>query len=426
MKIAIIGSRGIPAKYGGFETFAEGLSTKLAKKGYDIAVTCEYEPPESRPDEYKGVNLKYFPVKPPKSYFLRKFYENLSDIYFLIKLSRSYDMIYFLGIEVGMFLFIPHILNKSSKLAVNIDGVMWKRTKFNKLERWLLKLNHDLATVFADTIVADAEEMKNYVENKYHQKTVFIPYGIDIPSKIPWKKENLLKLKDLGKSTEFNSKMNISDIAMYGTSIPLKIHHEKDKKHLNLDSDLYWLVVARLEPENNIHIIVEAFTKIKSKYPLVIVGDFTDDDYKKELYDLTGDHDNIHFLGSIYDIELLDMLRQNCFAYLHGHTVGGTNPSLLEAMSMRNIIVAHGNQFNKEVCGSSAIYFEDSDTLKEKIELIESSPEDYQNLKIEALHRVKKSYLWDKIVNEYELLFKNELNVQLPAQSQKSGVKSKY
>lgn len=423
MKIAIIGSRGIPAKYGGFETFAEGLSTKLAKKGYNITVTCEYEPPESRINEYNGVNLKYFPVKPPNSYFLRKFYENLSDIYFLIKLSRNYNMIYFLGIEVGMFLFIPHLINRTSKLAVNIDGVMWKRTKFNKLERWLLKLNHILATVFADTIVADAEEMKNYVETKYLQKTVFIPYGINIPSKVPWKKENLLELKDL--RVESDSKINISNITMYGTSLPLKIHHGHDKKHLNLYSDNYWLVVARLEPENNIHIIVEAFTKIKSKYPLVIVGNFTDNDYKKELYDLAGEHDNIHFLGSIYDIELLDMLRQNCFGYLHGHTVGGTNPSLLEAMSMENIIVAHGNQFNKEVCGSTAIYFENSDSLKDKIELIESNPKNYQNMKIEALHRAKEGYLWDKIVNEYELLIKNQLKGPLSTYSQKSGVKSK-
>lgn len=212
---------------------------------------------------------------------------------------------------------------------------------------------------------------------------------------------------------------------MYGTSLPLKIHHGHDKKHLNLYSDNYWLVVARLEPENNIHIIVEAFTKIKSKYPLVIVGNFTDNDYKKELYDLAGEHDNIHFLGSIYDIELLDMLRQNCFGYLHGHTVGGTNPSLLEAMSMENIIVAHGNQFNKEVCGSTAIYFENSDSLKDKIELIESNPKNYQNMKIEALHRAKEGYLWDKIVNEYELLIKNQLKGPLSTYSQKSGVKSK-
>ncbi|MGZ7159693.1 MAG: DUF1972 domain-containing protein [Methanobacterium sp.] len=406
MKIAIIGSRGIPANYGGFETFADGLSTKLAKKGYDITVTCEFEPPNSRLDEYKGVKLEYFPIEPPKNYLLRKFYENLSDIYFLLMLSRSFDLIYFLGIEVGMFLFIPQILNRTAKLVVNIDGVMWKRDKFNKLEKWLLKLNHILAIFFADTIIADAKEMKNYINDRYHKKTVFIPYGINIPPKIPWKHENLLKLKDLRKTR--GSKINISEILVSGTDIPLKIKNKKENLSLNLSPGQYWLLVARLEPENNIHIIVDAFSKTRSKYPLIIVGDFTDHDYEKEIFSLSRNHQNVHFLGSIYDIELLDMLRQNCFGYLHGHTVGGTNPSLLEAMSMGNIIVAHGNQFNKEVCGNCAIYFEDSENLKDKIKLIESNPENYQKLKLEAFYRVKKGYLWKKIVEDYETLFERD------------------
>jgi len=418
MKIAFIGSRGIPAKYGGFETFAEGLSTKLVKKGYDITVTCEYEPPESRFKDYKGVKLDYFPIKPPNNYFLRKFYENISDIYFLMKLSRNYDLIYFLGIEVGMFLFIPHILNKALKLVVNIDGVMWDRTKFNKFERWLLKVNHIFATVFADTIVADAEEMKKYVEPKYHQKTVFIPYGINVPLKIPWKEKNLEKLKNL--RDQFSSKINISDITMYGAYISLKVQHEMNNKYLDLSPKEYWLLVARLEPENNIHTIVKAFSNSNAKYPLVIVGDFTDKAYKKEVYSLIKNYQNIYFLGGIYDIKLLDMLRQNCFAYFHGHTVGGTNPSLLEAMSMENVIVAHGNQFNKEVCGNTAIYFEDSIILKEKIELIENNPRNYQKLKNEALYRVKNRYLWNKIVAEYDLLFKNELMDFIPPKREKS------
>ncbi|MGZ7134518.1 MAG: glycosyltransferase, partial [Methanobacterium sp.] len=193
-----------------------------------------------------------------------------------------------------------------------------------------------------------------------------------------------------------------------GTDIPLKIKNKKENLSLNLSPGQYWLLVARLEPENNIHIIVDAFSKTRSKYPLIIVGDFTDDNYEKEIFSLSRNHQNVHFLGSIYDIELLDMLRQNCFGYLHGHTVGGTNPSLLEAMSMGNIIVAHGNQFNKEVCGNCAIYFEDSENLKDKIKLIESNPENYQKLKLEAFYRVKEGYLWKKIVEDYETLFERD------------------
>lgn len=379
MKIAIIGSRGIPAKYGGFETFADGLSTRLAKKGYKITVSCEYEDPESRFEDYNGVKLTYFPIKPPKSYFLRKFYETFYDIYFLLTLTRKSKIIYFLGTEVGIFLFIPRLLKRNIKLIVNIDGVMWKRTKYNRLERWLLKINHHFSTIFADIIVADAEEMKNYVDCKYRNKAVFIPYGVTEPEPVKWDQEKLKKLK----------------------------HYNEIK---NIDAEKFWLVVARLEPENNIHIIVEGFSKSNSKYPLIIVGDFTSEKYEKEIKNIA-QSSNIHLVGSIYDLELLDILRQNCFAYIHGHTVGGTNPSLLEAMIMKNIILAHDNGFNREVCGDLALYFENSDNFKDKIGLIEKKFETFLKLKNEVYNRVQAVYLWEKITDDYELLFTNlEIN----------------
>lgn len=373
MKIAIIGSRGIPAKYGGFETFADGLSTRLVKKGFDITVSCEYEDPMERLDDYHGVKLEYFPLKAPKNYFLRMVYENLSDIYFLFKLSRKHDVVYFLGIEVGMFLFIPKLLKRNLHLMVNIDGVMWKRTKFNKFERWLLKINHHFATKFADIIIADAEEMKKYVNPKYLEKTVFIPYGIEEPETVVWDKQ---KLKSLN-------------------------HYSKIK---NIDAEKFWLVVARLEPENNIHIIVEGFAKSHSKYPLIVIGDFTSQDYEKDIIDIVQNSPNIHLISSIYDLELLDMFRQNCFAYIHGHSVGGTNPSLLEAMIMKNIIVAHDNGFNREVI-KKAIYFKNSLTFKNRIKLVEENIDVYLELKSRLYNRVKEKYSWDKISNSYTELF---------------------
>lgn len=375
MKIVIIGSRGIPAKYGGFETFAEGLATRLVEKGYDITVTCEYEPQESRINDYKGVKLKYFSLKSPKNYSLRKVYETISDINFLIKLSRKYDMIYFLGTEVGIFLFIPSILKKKLKLLVNIDGVMWKRDKFSRLEKWILKKNHDFATIFADVIIADAEEMKKHVDVKYHNKTVYIPYGINSVPEIQWNKSNLRKL------------------TIY-----------EEIKNLSLGK--YWLVVARLEPENNIRLIIEGFSKANLNMPLIVVGDFTSSKYQDYVYEIMNGENRIYFTGAIYDLELLDMLRQNCFAYIHGHTVGGTNPSLLEAMIMKNIIIAHDNGFNREVCRESAVYFKDSDDLKNQMELIEKNPQEYSKLKDLAYNEVKSRYLWKKIVNEYDYLFK--------------------
>ncbi|MGP8189777.1 MAG: DUF1972 domain-containing protein [Methanobacterium sp.] len=378
MRIAILGSRGIPAKYGGFETFAEGLSSRLVENGYKITVSCEYEPLKFRINEFNGVKLEYFPIKPPKSYLLRMFYENLSDIYFLIKLTRNHDLIYFLGTEVGFFLFIPKLLKSNIRLLVNIDGVMWRRTKFNKLARFLLKINHYFATVFANTIIIDAKEMKNYVPDFYKNKAVYIPYGINIPKKIPWSNERVKNLNNYGK---------IKDIS----------------------ANNYWLVVARLEPENNISIVIDAFSESKTKLPLIIIGEFTSAKYRKQLYGMTEKCNNIVFVGSIYDTNMLNMLRQNCFAYIHGHTVGGTNPSLLEAMIMKNIIIAHDNEFNREVCGNSAIYFKNANDLRDKVKLIENNFSPYLKLKEDVYHRVKEEYSWNEINGKYMKLFDAEL-----------------
>jgi rhamnosyltransferase len=375
MKIAIIGCRGIPAKYGGFETFAQGLTENLVKNGYDITVSCEYEPSQSRKDNYKGAKLEYFPIKPPKNYFLRKVYENLSDIYFLIKLSRKHQLIYFLGIEVGMFLFIPKILSRRSHVLVNIDGVMWQRSKFNLLERWLLKINHDMATVFADEIIVDAKEMKSYVDKKYLDKTSYLSYGINVPKRITWNGETLELLKDYTP--------------------------------INISPGNYYLVVSRLEPENNIHTIVDAFIQAEIDIPLVVVGDFTSEAYKEEIESITKDcsQHGVIFLGSIYNQNLLNMLRQNCCAYIHGHSVGGTNPSLLEAAISRNIIMAHDNPFNREVCGASAVYFKNEIDLSRKMKSIYKHQQSYLKLKDDAYYRVKNNYLWDRITEGYISLF---------------------
>ena len=375
MKVAIIGCRGIPAKYGGFETFAQGLTENLVKNGYDITVSCEYEPVQSRKDDYKGAKLEYFPIKPPKNYFLRKVYENISDIYFLIKLSRKHQLIYFLGIEVGMFLFIPKILNRHATVLVNIDGVMWQRSKFNLMERWLLKINHDMATVFADKIIVDAQAMKNYVNEKYLDKTSYLSYGIDVPKRVTWNGEALETLKSY-------TSMDISP-------------------------GNYYLVIARLEPENNIHMIVDAFVQAEIDIPLLVVGDFTSEEYKYEIKAIAEEYSEskVVFLGSVYDQKLLNMLRQNCGAYIHGHSVGGTNPSLLEAAISKNIIIAHDNQFNREVCGTSAVYFKNEIDLSRKIRSVYKHQQSYIKLKDDSYHRVKNNYLWERITEGYISLF---------------------
>jgi len=370
-KIAIIGSRGIPAKYGGFETAVEAVAPRLVEKGWNIFASCEGPRDQSKPAVYKGVNLFYFPVRP----FFRIVYEVLYDVYSLVKSSLVCDYIYMLGYGAGLFFFIPKIVRK--KLVVNVDGLEWKREKFNKLEKSILLTSERAAVAFADVIVADSKEIKKYIEGRYKKKAVYITNGVDAPQLEKWDER---KFSGQGLLKE--------DMAL-------------------LPKD-YWLAVARLEPENNIHVIVQAFLKSNSNKKLVIIGNFSSKKYQRHVLEILEDDDageRVILTGAIYDMNLLNMLRQNCFAYIHGHSVGGTNPTLLEAMSMKNLVIAHDNEFNREVGGQTTLYFKDAGDLAAKIDEIENEPDSFARLKDAAYSRVLSNYSWQDIVEEYDKLF---------------------
>lgn len=377
MKLSIIGSRGIPANYGGFEVFTEELSTRLVKKDYEVVVTCETQT-NNRLDCFKGVKLFHFPYKSPNSYALRKLFEAMTDIYFLAKLAKKSDVIYLLGMTAGWATAIPYLLNRKVKVVINIDGVEWKRDKFNAIEKAFLKVNTRIAEIFCDYIIVDAQGMRNYIKKQSLKKAVFIPYGVADQQIYKWditRVRSLLSRKNLPNTIQINN---------------------------------YWLVVARLEPENNIHTIVEGFLSSKSHKNLVIIGNYTDPNYQRRVEDMVSKAggERVLFLGGIYQDEiLLNMLRQNCFAYIHGHSVGGTNPSLLEAMSMGSVIVAHSNEFNHEVCEDTAVYFDTADSLKMIVEAIEADPNNYTHLKKEATDRVKENYSWDDVSEQYNMFF---------------------
>lgn len=370
-KIAIIGSRGIPARYGGFETFAEELSTRLVTKGYEVFVSCEggINP---KVDQYKGVNLFYFPLKP----FYRIIYETIYDIYSLIKSSLMCDYVYILGYGAGFFFFIPKIFGK--KLITNVDGMEWTRDKYNKLEKTILYYSEVFAVWFSDVIIADAFEVKKHIESAHGKNAVFIPYGVDIPEGHPWDSS---KLKEI------------------------IIHNNEVAK---LQSNEYYLIVARLEPENNIHVIIEGFLMANQNKKLIVIGNFLSSKYKQTVENILSKYDSsgkIIFTGAIYKKDILNMLRHNCFAYFHGHSAGGTNPSLLEIMIMKNIVIAHDNKFNREVGGDSLLYFDTTYMLKDIIERIDKNIVEYLQLKEEAYNRVHEEYSWDQIVENYVSIF---------------------
>ncbi|WP_414468874.1 DUF1972 domain-containing protein [Methanobacterium sp. ACI-7] len=368
--IAIIGSRGIPNRYGGFEKFTEILSTQLAKKGKKVYVSCEYAP-EPKTSKFNGVNLFYFPIRPPKTNLLRIFYEFLYDGYSLLWGSRKADTVYMLGYSAALLFFIPKLFGK--ELLVNPDGMEWKRSKFSPLIQTMLKLSEKIAVFWADKMIADSKAIKKYLDNKYDINSIFIPYGASKINEINWNQEILPGMIK-------NLKLNPS----------------------------YYLVVARLEPENNIEMIIEGYLKSKTVKPLIVIGDFADPAYEKsisEIIETYGEDKKIVFTGGIYDPELLNMLRQNCYAYIHGHSVGGTNPSLLEGMISKNLIIAHNNEFNEEVCSSNALYFNDSDEVSAKIDLIEKYPQNYLDFKNSIYQRANEDYSWDRVVDQYNILF---------------------
>lgn len=369
--IAIIGSRGIPAKYGGFETAVEAVAPKLVEMGWNVVVSCEGGAHHGKPAVYKGVSLFYFPVRP----FFRIIYEVLYDVYSLVKSSLMCRCIYMLGYGAGLFFFIPKVFRR--KLVVNVDGLEWKREKFNKPERIILLTSERAAVRFADVIVADSQEIRKYIEARYKKKAVYITNGVNAPQLEKWDEQKL------------------------GSQALLK--------HIASLPNGYWLVVARLEPENNIHTIVRAFLKSGSKQKLLVIGNFSSRRYQRRVLDILNNdraRDTVILAGAIYDVSLLAMLRQNCFACIHGHSVGGTNPALLEAMSVKNLVVAHDNEFNREVGGQTMLYFKDTVDLASRIQEIESKPDSFAHLKEAAYSRVLSNYSWADIVQEYDKLFR--------------------
>lgn len=366
-KIAIIGSRGIPARYGGFETFTEEIGTRLAARDYDICVSCE----SGSLPEYKGVKLMYCPVKP----VFRSVYEILYDVYFLFRTYPACDSVYVLGIGSAPCFFISKIFKK--KIILNFDGIEWKRNKFNRLQKGILYFQGMCAIMFSDIIVADALAIKRYIESKGGKNVVYIPYGVETPEAGRW---------DQMKITRAGGRLK------------------------GLEEGHYYLAVARLEPENNINMMIEGFLLSGSKNKLVVIGDFQNKKYRalvEETMKRSGGQDRVIFTGAIYEKDILNMLRQHCFVYLHGHSVGGTNPSLLEAMAMKNIVLAHDNEYNREVGGDALIYFPSPEGLADRIQMIEGDPAAYQGLKDIASRRVSECYSWEKVTDEYDKLFKS-------------------
>lgn len=369
MKVAIIGTRGIPAQYGGFETFAQELGIRLVKMGFDITVFCPSN--KDKIQIYQGVKLEYTKTdkdKTPMAYYCESVKKAVKN---------RFDIILMCG--QGGYAYIPYLFNSKKNRPIfitNTDGIEHRRTKWNKIVRFGVRIVGEFTSVlFSDYLIADSKGIKDYLQKEYKiipkKKISTIEYGAETIDD-NYFKSNLL--------TEYN-----------------------------LNPYQYHLVVSRLEPENNVKMIIEGFTKANSQYPLVVIGNLKDTEYVKSLQSNVENH-NIVFLGGIYDSNKLKALRLYSISYLHGHSVGGTNPSLLEALGAGNIVIGHDNTFNREVTDNKMFYFKDSNECAKAITTVENmTSKEKENYKDIAKHRITNYYNWERIANEYANLF-NSIN----------------
>jgi len=357
MKLAILGARGIPARYGGFETFAEQLAVRLVERGHEVTVFCEAT--ENVLGQYKGVKLSYVSARN---------YGPLTTIAYdaacLWQARSSFDVIYMLGYGSSALCWLPRLWG--TEVWINMDGLEWARGKWGALARFYFRCAEKIAMLTANRIVADAAAIEANLAFRHKLMTPcdVIPYGCDIV--------NNARVEELAP--------------------------------LGLTPRSYYLAVCRFEPENHVREIIEGFLASKSHAKLILVGD---DKRNSKYVQMLGRYvdERLVFAGPIYQKAKIQALRYFCRAYLHGHSVGGTNPSLLEAMGCGNVIIAHDNPFNREVLGRSALFFSAPRDLAVAIDTVDVGALDLAALKSTVVHRVGQYYTWNRITDHYcELL----------------------
>ncbi|MFS4455315.1 DUF1972 domain-containing protein [Maribacter sp. 2304DJ31-5] len=356
-KVTIIGTVGIPAKYGGFETLAENLVEQLGKK-YAFTVYCSAPSyPSNRKKIYLGARLKYLPIKANgKSSIL---YDMLS----MMHAAFFADVILVLGVS-GAFM-IPIVRQLTTKkIITNIDGLEWKRAKWSGYAKRYLKWQERIAVRSSHTVVVDNKGIEDYVLEEYKRPSNLIAYG--------------------------------------GDHIFRETLTDRTRQEFNIP-DEFAFKVCRIEPENNIHIILEAFSK--SEMNLLLVGNWNNSAYGVGLLEKFAAFDHLHLLHPIYDQKKLNELRSNCKFYVHGHSAGGTNPSLVEAMYLGLPIVAFDVDYNRYTTSGQALYFRTGQDLEKIL--------DDEVLTIGRLNDIAKQmrkeavqkYTWKFISNAYDNLF---------------------
>lgn len=358
--LRILGTRGIPAAHGGFETFAEHLALHLVGKGWQVVVYCQED--GSGPvlaDTWQGVERVHIPVSQDGPTGTIVF-----DWHATRHAAKHHDLCLTLGYNTAVFCALLRL--KRIPNLINMDGIEWSRQKWSRPAKAWFWMNDWAGCWLGDHLIADHPLIKVHLQSRTAaDKITMIPYGADAVTPA-----TVRPLSSLG---------------------------------LGLEASRYWTVIARAEPENSLLEIVRGFSAKPRGMPLVVLGHYNDGNAYQRAVQASAS-DEVRFVGAIYDKTVVQSLRVHGAGYIHGHQVGGTNPSLVEALGAGNAVVAHDNPFNRWVAGSAALYFSGHDGFGRCLDELAANPKQLATLRQNGLQRFQEAFTWADVLEQYERL----------------------
>lgn len=360
LRIAILGTRGVPANYGGFETFAEELGARLVERGHSVTVYGRSHYISEDIEWHRGVQVRRLPA------IRQKYLETLSHtaLSAIDTLGRGYEVILICNAANALLCPVPRLYG--ARVVLNVDGIERLRRKWNVLGRAYYRVSERLSIWFPDVVVTDARSVQKYYMDRYHFESYFIPYGAPV-----------------GRVTT-----------------------QEVLEKLDLEPNGYILYVSRLEPENNADRVLQAYIKSGLEIPLALIGDAPySRQYIGRLQELAQGR-NVRMPGAIYGKGYRELLAGS-LCYLQATEVGGTHPALIEAMGAGCVVICHDTPENREVVADAGILldFYDTRSLAEVLRSVCGSPEKFRGLGQQARQRIKRHYDWEVVVDQYEQLF---------------------
>ncbi|THG31098.1 DUF1972 domain-containing protein [Naasia lichenicola] len=360
MRIAMVGTRGVPAAYGGFETAIEEIGQRLVARGHEVTVYCRVGKNGEKPATHLGMKLVYLPAMKKKTLETLS-HTALSALHMMG--TKGHDAAFVFNAANAPF--VPMIKARRTPVAVHVDGLEWKRGKWGKWGKRYYRMAEEFAVRTGDALISDAQGIADYYEAEFGVPTELLTYGAN----------------------------RLTDVAT-----------DKLAKH-GLEAGKFHVAVARFEPENHVDVIVEGYTASKAQYPLVVVGSAPyAEEYTDRIAKMAAADPRIKMLGGVWDQDELNQLYAHARTYIHGHSVGGTNPSLLRAMGAGTAVIAFDVNFNREVAGPEGMFFSEATQLAPHLHEIEADTWRYLAIGQAMQDRAIKNYNWDDVTLGYEAL----------------------